>query len=84
LATVAAGCQTGPATPDKRVIGVSLLSLANPFFTEIADGLKEEAAKHGYEVIVVSADNDVAAQDKQMRDFLVRRVDAIVLRPCVS
>jgi ribose transport system substrate-binding protein len=66
------------------VIGVSLLSLANPFFIEIADGLKEEAAKHGYDVIVVSADNDVAAQDKQMRDFLVRRVDAIVLSPCDS
>jgi ribose transport system substrate-binding protein len=84
MAIVAAGCRSSDATPSKRVIGISLLSLANPFFTEIADGLREEAAKHGYEVIVVSADNDVALQDKQVRDFLVRRVEAIVLSPCDS
>ena len=83
FAAILPGCRTDRA-PEKRVIGVSLLSLANPFFTEIADGLKEEAAKSGYDVIVVSADNDVATQDKQLRDFLVRRVDAIVLSPCDS
>lgn len=84
LAAVAGGCRTDSAAPNKRVIGVSLLSLANPFFTEIADGLKDEAARHGYDVVVVSGDNDVAIQDKQVRDFLVRRVDAIVLSPCDS
>src|SRR5262245_46455588 len=83
-AILAAGCRSADVTSNKRIIGVSLLSLANPFFTEIADGLREDAAKHGYEVIVVSADNDVALQDKQVRDFLVRRADAIVLSPCDS
>lgn len=79
----------GCAKPDdaaraKRTIGLSLLSLTNPFFIEIADNLKAEAAKHGYDVVVVSGENDVARQDKQVHDFLVRRVDAIVLSPCDS
>jgi ribose transport system substrate-binding protein len=78
------GCRSEPAAQPKHVIGVSLLSLANPFFTEIADNLREDAAKHGYDVIVVSGENDVALQDKQVQDFLVRRVDAIVLSPCDS
>jgi ribose transport system substrate-binding protein len=77
-----AGC--GDAKPPKRTIGLSLLTLTNPFFKEIADTMTEEAAKHGYDVIVVSGDQDVAKQDKQVKDFLVRKVDAIVLCPCDS
>jgi ribose transport system substrate-binding protein len=78
------GCRTDEPAPAKRVIGVSLLSLTNPFFTEMADNLRDEAAKHGYEVIVVSGENDVARQNHQVQDFVVRRVDAIVLSPCDS
>jgi ribose transport system substrate-binding protein len=58
--------------------------MTNPFFKEIADNLTEEAAKHGYKVIVVSGEFDPARQDKQVKDFLVRRVEAIVLCPCDS
>lgn len=84
LLALGAGCGVEEPAREKRVIGVSLLSLANPFFIEIAEGLRDEAAKHGYEVVVVSGDNDVARQNNQVHDFLVRRVDAIVLSPCDS
>jgi ribose transport system substrate-binding protein len=84
-AVLVGGCTRGDDTArGKRTIGLSLLSLTNPFFIEIADNLRDEAAKHGYDVIVVSGENDVARQDKQVHDFLVRRVDAIVLSPCDS
>ena len=79
------GCaRSGDTARGRRTIGLSVLSLTNPFFIEIADNLRDEAAKHGYEVIVVSGENDVARQDKQVHDFVVRRVDAIVLSPCDS
>jgi ribose transport system substrate-binding protein len=78
-----AGCRSDDAR-QKRTIGLSVLSLTNPFFIEIADGLRDEAAKHGYDVLVVSGENDVARQDKQVHDFIVRRVDAVVLSPCDS
>ena len=84
VALLGTGCQADEPAPARRVIGVSLLSLTNPFFTEIADNLRDEAAKHGYEVIVVSGENDVARQNHQVQDFVVRRVDAIVLSPCDS
>lgn len=84
VALLGAGCGTDEPAPARRVIGVSLLTLTNPFFIEIADGLKEEAAKHGYEVIVVSGENDAARQNQQVEDFVARRVDAIVLSPCDS
>jgi ribose transport system substrate-binding protein len=84
-AALAGGCgRADEPARGRRAIGLSLLSLTNPFFIEIADNLRDEAAKHGYDVIVVSGENDVARQDKQVHDFVVRRVDAVVLSPCDS
>jgi len=61
-----------------------LLTLQNPFFKVIGDSLTTEAAKAGYETLVVSADNDVARQSNQVKDFIVKRCAAIVLSPADS
>ena len=68
----------------KGAIGVSLLTLKNPFFKVIGDNITAEAKKHGYETIVLSANEDVATQSNQVKDFIVRKVSAIVLSPCES
>ncbi|TDU70596.1 ribose transport system substrate-binding protein [Prosthecobacter fusiformis] len=68
----------------KGTIGASLLTLDNPFFKVIGDNLATEGKKHGYEVIVVSGDKDVAKQSNQVKDFIVKKVSAIVLSPCDS
>jgi ribose transport system substrate-binding protein len=68
----------------KKTIGVSVLTLKHEFFIEIGRALTKEANKHGYEVALVSGEFDLATQDKQVKDFLVRGVDAIVLSPCES
>lgn len=89
-----AGCGKPPenastsATPSKaggeRVIGVSLLTLENPFFKVIGDTITAEGKKNGYQVVVLSADKDPAKQANQMKDFVVRGVSAIVVSPCES
>lgn len=68
----------------KGTIGVSLLTLDNPFFKVIGDNIAAEGKKRGYEAIVVSADKDVAKQSNQIKDFIVKKVSAIVLSPCDS
>ena len=73
-----------PKTAAKGTIGVSLLTLDNPFFKVIGDNIASEGKKHGYEVIVVSGDKDVAKQSNQIKDFIVKKVSAIVLSPCDS
>jgi ribose transport system substrate-binding protein len=81
---------TGPTgeapapTSSRGVIGFSALTLTNPFFKVIADEMTAEAAKHGYEVAVVSAENDVKTQADQVQEFIVKGVSAIVLNPCDS
>jgi len=79
-----AGCSGDNKTKTKGTIGISVLTMTNPFFKVIADNLAEEMAPHGYEVIAVSGDHDIAKQQKQVQDFLVKKVAAIVLCPCDS
>jgi ribose transport system substrate-binding protein len=85
------GCKKSadPESPDtggksRGMIGVSLLTLDNPFFKVIGDNITSEGSKHGYQTIVVSADKDVAKQGNQIKDFIVKKVGAIVLSPCDS
>ncbi len=77
---------TGDAEPAaaRRTIGVSLMNVQHSFYQDLRKGLEAEAAKHGYELMVVSADFNQTRQANQVDDFLVRRVDAIVLCPCDS
>ncbi|MBI4604362.1 MAG: substrate-binding domain-containing protein [Planctomycetes bacterium] len=85
-ALLGAGCGPGPeAKPaSKGSIGLSVLTLTNPFFKEISDSMAAEASKHGYEVLTVSGEFDVARQQNQVKDFIVRKAAAIVLCPCDS
>ena len=73
-----------PDTKSKGTIGVSLLTLDNPFFKVIGDNIAAEGKKRGFEAIVVSGDKDVAKQSNQIKDFIVKKVSAIVLSPCDS
>jgi ribose transport system substrate-binding protein len=85
-------CEKQPATPTQPpapaaqhgTIGVSLLTLDNPFFKVIGDEISKEGAKEGYQSLVVSGDKDVAKQSNQIKDFIVKKVAAIVMSPCDS
>lgn len=76
-----AGSASGGAT---ATIGVSLLTRTHPFYQDLEAGLREEAARHGYQLLVQAGEFDVARQKDQIENFLVRKVDAIVLSPCDS
>ncbi|MCB9874023.1 MAG: substrate-binding domain-containing protein [Planctomycetaceae bacterium] len=64
------------------IIGFSALTLTNPFFKIIAENMAEEAAKHGYEVIVDDANRDVKTQSEQIDTYITRGAAAIVINPC--
>lgn len=71
-------------TISRGTIGVSLLTLDNPFFKVIGDNITESAKKYDYKTIVLSADKDPATQNDQIKNFIVQKVSAIVLSPCES
>lgn len=67
-----------------KIIGVSLLTRAHVFYKDLEEGLRTEATKDGYELIVTSGDFDLGKQSSQIEDFIARKVDAIIVCPVDS
>ncbi len=65
----------------KMKIGLTVPTLGNPFFVAMSKGAEEAAAKYNAEVIVVSADHDLAKQTQQFENFITQNVDLILLSP---
>jgi ribose transport system substrate-binding protein len=85
----AASCSKSPDSakrlpPTKGKIGMTCMDLTNPFFKLIADVMKEEAAKHGYDLVAQNGANDPAAQNSQLSDFVAQGYSAIFLNPADS
>jgi len=72
------------ATADAKRIGVTLLTVQHQFYQDLRAGLQEEAEKLGYELLITTAEFDPARQANQIDEFIVRRVNALVVCPCDS
>lgn len=68
----------------KKTIGVSLLTRGHIFYRDLEDGLKEEAKKNNYELIITSGEWDLSKQISQIEDFISSKVDAIIVCPVDS
>lgn len=54
------------------------------FYRDLEDGLREEATKHGYELIITAGEWDLSKQVAQVEDFVARKVDAVIICPVDS
>lgn len=80
-----AGCQQASQSGSKgKRIGVTLLTREHEFYRDLEAGLKDAAGKQGYELIITSGDFDLAKQQSQIENFVVQRVDAIIVCPADS
>lgn len=62
----------------KKVIGVSVADQKSLFYVAEVAGIKDEAAKLGYDVKITSANNDSAAQVKQVNDLLTQQIGSLI------
>jgi ribose transport system substrate-binding protein len=94
LACAVAGCSGGSggsaqsgasSTPNPagaaKTIGVSIQNREAQFYQDMESGMRTEAQKYGYSLIVVDASRDNAKQQSQVEDFISQKVAAIVLTP---
>jgi len=81
---ILSGCQPSANNAGAKRIGVTLLTREHEFYRQLEAGLKDAAAKQGYQLIVTSGDFDLAKQQSQIENFIVQRVDAIIVCPADS
>lgn len=62
-----------------QTLGVLVNDLHNPFFSELVDGIEQEAEKQHLQVLILNGGRDVAREQKAIETFLQFRVDGMVL-----
>jgi len=81
LSTACKAKDSGAGAATTKTIGVSLLTREHDFYRTLEAGLQDAAAKHGYKLIITTGDFDLAKQQSEIDNFLVQKVDAIVVCP---
>ncbi|MBW8485645.1 LacI family DNA-binding transcriptional regulator [Actinomadura parmotrematis] len=68
-------------TDATRTIGLVIGDILNPFFTELARAVEDEARAAGYSVVIGNADERPDRQDHYVATLLEQRVDGLLLCP---
>jgi ribose transport system substrate-binding protein len=84
-ALVATFAATAPAVHAAELkIGASLLTQQHPFYVELANAMKAEAAKDHAQIDIAIANQDLSKQIADVQDFVTKKVDVIVISPVDS
>lgn len=76
-------CASLAHAQDKKVLGVALPNLTNPYYVAMKKSFEQNGAAQGFEVRVLIADNDDAKQLSEVQTFVQQGVSAVALN-CVS
>ncbi|MFC4532219.1 LacI family DNA-binding transcriptional regulator [Sphaerisporangium dianthi] len=64
-----------------RTIGLSVIDIGNPFFTDVAAGVEEAASELGYAVILGNSSGDRVKEERNLRVFAEQRVRGLLITP---
>jgi len=64
-----------------RMIGLVVLDVANPFFTDVARGVEDEASKSGLSVILCNSDDQRNKETRYLELLEEHRVQGILITP---
>ena len=69
----------GPAFAGPGLIAFSVSTTSNPFYATMAQGVKDEAAALGFEVIVLDAQNKIEKQVADVEDALTKNIKVLLI-----
>ncbi|WP_188188202.1 LacI family DNA-binding transcriptional regulator [Nonomuraea sp. SYSU D8015] len=64
-----------------RTIGLSVIDIGNPFFTEVAAGVEDVASELGYAVILGNSAGSPDKEDRNLRVLSEHRVRGVLITP---
>jgi LacI family transcriptional regulator len=67
-----------------RMIGLVVLDVANPFFTDLARGVEDEASKDGLAVILCNSDDQDRKEKRYLELLEEHRVQGVLITPVVG
>lgn len=76
------GCGQSGGSDERKVIGVSMLSLQSEFVVNVKDAMENAAKGKDVRLIINDAQRAAERQVQQIESFVSQGVDAIILNPC--
>ncbi|HEY0935314.1 MAG TPA: LacI family DNA-binding transcriptional regulator [Trebonia sp.] len=67
-----------------RTIGLVVLDVANPFFTDLARGVEDEASRAGLSVILCNSDDQERKEKRYLELLEEHRVQGVLITPVVG
>src|ERR1700683_5354499 len=67
-----------------RIIGLVVLDVANPFFTDVARGVEDEASMSGLSVILCNSDEQLPQETRYLQLLEAHRVQGILITPVTT
>lgn len=64
-----------------RTVGLSVIDIGNPFFTDVAAGVEDLASERGYAVILGNSSGSGAKEERNLRVFAEQRVRGVLITP---
>ncbi|MFC6085328.1 LacI family DNA-binding transcriptional regulator [Sphaerisporangium aureirubrum] len=64
-----------------RTVGLSVIDIGNPFFTDVAAGVEDYASEVGYAVILGNSAGDRVKEERNLRVFAEQRVRGLLITP---
>lgn len=64
-----------------HAVGLLVLDVGNPFFTEVARGVEQVMAERGLSVLLCNADSSAERQDRYLQFLEEQRVDGLLITP---
>ncbi|MEV4224272.1 LacI family DNA-binding transcriptional regulator [Nonomuraea sp. NPDC049725] len=64
-----------------RTVGLSVIDIGNPFFTDVAAGVEDLASERGYAVILGNSSGSPAKEERNLLVFAEQRVRGVLITP---
>ncbi|MEK6720106.1 MAG: LacI family DNA-binding transcriptional regulator [Chloroflexota bacterium] len=64
-----------------KILALIVSDITNPFFTTIARGVEDVAARHGFSVMFCNTDESAAEEAQYLQVLIERQVDGVLLVP---
>ena len=64
-----------------NLIGLAVINISNPFFTDVATGVEQAARERGYSVLIGSSASSPAGESASLDLFESQRVDGVLILP---
>lgn len=71
--------QAAPAAKAAPLIAFSVSTTSNPFYATMAQGVRDEAVKAGFEVLILDAQNKIEKQVSDVEDALTKRIKYLLI-----